>query len=286
MPPIEPIKISLKTQYIRERTKKVVMIDIETSLIDARVFRTGLQQVNAHQLTSAGRILTVAGGSMYDLMTKGIKGVWGHSNHHFPTTFKNDPLDDTGVLKKVWKILDDCEVMVAHNARFDKDWLLGRFAQKGWPLPSPFETICTYQSLHGLRMDSKKLNELSKTLVGTKKISTDFGLWMRCSDGDVSAFKEMMTYNIGDIYETLYQVYMRTCRYYPDRCVDLSDPDSDAIQCKVTGEGLVTNGTHSNRTTGLEYSRYLNEEYGIHYVDRYTVDSKKAGLGKIKQLRG
>jgi len=107
---------------------------------------------------------------------------------------------------------------------------------------------------------------------------------MRCSAGEMSAFKEMMKYNIGDIYETLYKVYMRTCQYYPDRCIDLSDPSSSQIQCKVTGMQLINNGTYYKRSIGLRYGRYLNETYGIHYVDRYNTNSKKSGKGLIKKL--
>jgi len=268
---------------MKERLKKVIFLDIETSLITARVFRTGKQNINASQFVSQGRILTVAYGTMYDLYTKGEAGVVGVSNHHFPT-FKKDPLDDTELLKKIWQVLDETDVLVAHNSKFDVSWLLGRFAQMGWPEPSPFSIVCTYQSLYNLRFDSKKLQELSKTLIGTEKISTDFNLWMRCSLGDKKAFEEMLAYNIGDIYETLYKVYMRTCQYYPDRCVDLSNPYSTDIQCKVTGEQLVVNGHYHKRNIGLKYRRYLNETYGIHYVDRYNVNSGKAFIGLIKKL--
>ena len=73
-----------------------------------------IQNVNANQFVSQGRILTVAYGTMYDLYTKGVKGVVGVSNHHF-STFKKDPLDDTELLKKIWKVLDESEVLVAHT---------------------------------------------------------------------------------------------------------------------------------------------------------------------------
>lgn len=283
MKPTGPIKLSLRTDYMKERLKKVIYLDIETSLITARVFRTGKQNVNASQLISQGRILTVAYGTMYDLYTKGVKGVTGVSNHHF-STFKQDPLDDTELLKKIWKVLDEADVMVAHNSKFDRDWLMGRFAQMGWKMPRPFSVVCTYQSLYGLRFDSKKLQELSKTLIGTEKISTDFNLWMRCSLGERAAFEEMLTYNIGDIYDTLFKVYMRTCQYYPDACIDLSNPKSPDIQCKVTGEALIEDGLYHKRSIGLNYKKYLNPDYGIHYVDRYNTTSSKSGQGLIKKL--
>ena len=102
------LKFNLKDPHIRRLTKKVMFIDIETSLVDAKVFRTGNQYIQASQLTSQTRILTVAGGSLHDLVTKGKEGVWSCSNHR-SSTFKKNPLDDTEILATVWDILDKAE---------------------------------------------------------------------------------------------------------------------------------------------------------------------------------
>ena len=95
-------------------------MDIETSINPVWAFRTGNQYVTIDQMEETTKILTVAGGSMYDLYTKKKKGVWSVGNHHFKKAFKNDPLDDTELLRRVWKILDEAKVIVAHNGRFDE----------------------------------------------------------------------------------------------------------------------------------------------------------------------
>ena len=69
------VRININDAHIKRTMKKVVFLDIETSLVDARVFRTGKQAVTASQMTGVTKILTVAGGSFYDLYTKGEKGV-------------------------------------------------------------------------------------------------------------------------------------------------------------------------------------------------------------------
>jgi len=280
------LELDTTIPYISKRMKKIQFIDIETSLITAKVFSTGKQTVKADQVISSTRVLTVAGGSFYDLYNYGEDGIWGYSNHHDNKRFKKDPLDDTYVLRKVWDILDNADVIVAHNARFDKSWLLGRFLEKGWKLPSRFDVVCTYRYLHDFNMTSKKLGKLSESLIGTNKIESGLKLWMRCSNGDVDAFTAMLKYNCGDIYDTLFQVYLRTCQYAPHMAIDMSNPNIQVPQCRVTGDLLERcNDTYYNPTNGLEYYKYFNRKNGLTYVDRYNTRSKKANLGYIKHFR-
>jgi len=275
------LKFNLKDPHIRRLTKKISFIDIETSLLDAKVFRTGNQFITASQLTSQTRILTMAGGTLHDMITKGESGVWSCSNHR-STSFKKNPLDDREILATVWDILDSSEVVVAHNASFDKGWLFGRFLELGWKLPSRFYLFCTYRNLTPFNLTSKKLDELSQTLVGTKKISTDMNLWMRCSEGEKKAFIEMEEYNRGDIYNTMYKVFMRTGYYNPIKAIDFTNPDNDIPNCKVDGSVLVDDGEYRNRANGLTYYVYKNPRTGCQYIDRYNTRSKKADKGLIR----
>jgi len=275
------LKFDLSDPHIKRLTKKVVYIDIETSLVDAKVFRTGNQFIQASQLTSQTRILTMAGGTMYDLLTAGEEGMWSCSNHR-SSTFKKNPLDDTEILATVWDILDKAEVVVAHNAAFDKGWLMGRFLELGWKLPSRFFLFCTYRNLTPFNLTSKKLDELSQTLIGTKKLPTDMNLWRRCSEGDKEAFKEMEIYNLQDVYNTLFKVHLRTGYYNPIKAIDFTNPNSVDITCKVDGGPLDEDGTYYNRANGLSYNQYINPRSGIQYVDRYNTNSKKSGLGLVR----
>lgn len=275
------LTLDMTSEYIQKLTKKVLFIDIETSLVDAKVFRPGTQFVAANQLTSTTKVLTVAGGWLYDLLTDGKDGMWSCSNHRSPT-FDKDPLDDEVILQDVWHELDRAEVVVAHNASFDQGWLFGRFLELGWALPSKFFLFCTYQNLRPFNLTSKKLDELSKTLIGTKKLPTDMSLWMRCSEGDVSAFKEMEAYNRGDVFNTLFKVWLRTAYYNPHKAIDFADPHSDDILCKVDGGTLELYKPYYDRRNGLYYYRYVNPRSGQVYVDRYNTNSSKAGLGFIR----
>ncbi len=275
------LNLNFDNPFIKRTAKRVVFLDIETSLIDARVYRTGKQNITANQLAGSTRVLTVAGGTLYDLVTKGYEGMWSCSNHR-SSTFKKNPLDDTEILATVWDILDKAEVIVAHNASFDRGWLMGRFLELGWTLPSRFFTFCTLRNLQPFNLTSKKLDELSKSLIGTKKLSTGLDLWIRCSEGHVSAFKEMEEYNLGDVYNTLFKVYLRTAYYNPLKAIDFSDPDNLVANCRVDGSRLVKNGFHTNKKNGLTYRTYLNKKANIQYIDRYNTNSSKSDIGLVR----
>ncbi len=224
----------------------------------------------------------MAYGSLVDLHSKGEQGVTVLSNRT-SKHFKKDPHDDRELLEKLWPILDNADIIVAHNSRFDKGWLLGRYVELGMKLPSHFFDFCTYQNLRPFNMTSKKLDELSKNLIGTSKLPTDYSLWERCSKGEIKAFKEMEAYNIGDVYDTLYKLWLRTAYYNPWKAIDFSNPDSGDIQCKVDGKYLVEmDELYTNRMTGLKYYQYLNPRSGQIYRDRYNTRSKKAAQGFVR----
>ncbi len=276
------INFDTNSPHVVKMMQDAVFLDIETSLVNARVFRTGTQHISAHQLNSETRLLTVAGGTLYDLYTKGKDGMFGFGNH-MSAKFSEDPLNDEFVLKRIWDILDKAKVIIAHNARFDTGWIYGRFVELGWPYPSKCKVVCTYRMLEKINLTSKKLDQLSKTLIGSRKIPTDFSLWDRCSEGQPEAFEKMLEYNKGDIAETLYQVYLRIAPYAPDKAIDMVDYAAEEVYCKVDGSPLeYLEDMFVNRNTGKLHQLYYNPVLGITYVDKKHEDHSLAGTGLVK----
>lgn len=283
MPEFEP---NTDRAHVEKVMKKTVFLDIETSLIEIYSFRLGMQRPNIESLKegSQTKLLTAAWGTWWDLHHEGESAVKSVGNHHRKGAFKKDPLDDTYVLRKMWDVLDGADVIVAHNAAFDRGWIEGRFMDLGWKQPSKYYVYCTYQTLHGLNGNSKKLDYLSQKLIGTAKVKHEgFPLWVGCQNGDVESFEKMEAYNIGDIYDTLYKVFCRTALYVNrNKCIDLA---GEGMYCSLTGDDLVElEEPYKNRMTGLLYTRYENEKYGFIYRDRYNIRSKKAGQGYITPL--
>lgn len=266
------LKLNLKNEHIANIAKKVTFIDIETSINEGYMFRSGNQFIPACNMKGTTKLLTAAWGSLYDMIVEGEEGQYYFGNH-LSSKFKSNPLDDTDLLELLWGVLDKSDVIVAHNARFDRGWIMGRFLELGWKLPSKFSVICTYQMLRSFNLSSKKLDELSQTLIGSAKLDTNTDLWIRCNKGDKSAFEEMQTYNIGDIYNTLFQLYLRVVQYAPDIGVDMTNYSLRKPQCKVTGDLLEKTGTWFNRSNGNEYETYINPKNGIQYRNRYLMSN-------------
>ncbi len=272
--------------YVKNIMKRTTFVDIETSLIRMYGFRLGMQRPNIESLVDEDqtKLLTAAWGNWWDLHNDGPEAVVAVGNHHRKGTFKADPLDDTYVLRCLWDVLDSSDIIVAHNAAFDAGWIEGRFMELGWKRPSKYYVYCTFRSLTGLNTTSKKLDYLSQRLIGTKKVAHEgLPLWIACAEGDPEAFEKMLTYNIGDIYDTLYKVFMRTAPYVDrHKCIDLA---GEGLFCSLTGDPLVElDEPYLNRNTGLLYHRYENPKYGFIYRDRYNIRSKKAGQGYIRPL--
>ena len=284
MPEFEP---NIERPHVERIMRRTTFLDIETSLLQFYGFRTGMQRpgidalVEGHDET---RLLTAAWGTWWDMYHEGDEAVVSVGNHHRKGKFRKDPLDDTYVLKKLWKVLDESDIIVAHNAGFDAGWIEGRFMDLGWKKPSKYYVYCTFRTLQGMNSVSKKLDYLSQKLIGTEKVKHEgLPLWVACSKGDVEAFEKMEAYNIGDIHDTLYQVFMRTALYVDrHKCIDLS---GEGMFCSVTGDALVQlDEPYRNRNTGLLYHVYENKKYGFQYRDRYNTRSKKADLGFIRPL--
>ena len=283
MPAFQP---NVAREHVRGVMKRTAFVDIETSLIRMYGFRLGMQRPNIDSLVDDDKtkLLTAAWGTWWDMYNDGADAVKSVGNHHRKQAFKRDPLDDTYVLRKLWTVLDDADIIVAHNAAFDRGWIEGRFMDLGWKQPSKYYVYCTYQTLHGLNGVSKKLDYLSQKLIGTEKVKHEgLPLWIGCSKGNLESFEKMEAYNIGDIHDTLYKVFMRTALYVNrNKCIDLAGP---GIFCSVTGDALTRiDEPYRNRNTGLLYNVYENETYGFQYRDRYNVRSKKADLGYITPL--
>lgn len=283
MPKFEP---NVARPHVRKIMEETVFVDIETSLIRMYGFRLGMQRPNIDSLVDGDqtKLLTAAWGTWADLYDKGAEGVVSVGNHHRKQAFKKDPLDDTYVLRKLWNVLDKAKVIVAHNASFDAGWIEGRFMDLGWKRPSKYYVYCTYRTLHGLNGVSKKLDYLSQKLIGTEKVKHEgLPLWIGCSNGNLESFEKMEAYNIGDIYDTLYAVYMRTALYVNrNKCIDLA---GEGMFCSVTGDELVAlDEPYKNRTTGLLYHTYENVKYNLVYRDRYNIRSKKAACGYITPM--
>lgn len=147
--------------------------------------------------------------------------------------FESDVTDDSALMKDLWRILDECDVFIAHNARFDVGWLNQRFAFHGMKPPSPYKVIDTLAAIRS--SFSLPANSLAAACnyFGTDNRKLDnagWSLWQRCMEGDAEAFVEMEEYNIGDIY-SLEDLYLKVRPWMKNHPNLAAFSDDEQLRC-------------------------------------------------------
>lgn len=123
--------------------------------------------------------------------------------------YKKNPEDDSQLVDTLWKLLDEADIVVAHNGDgFDLPKSNTRFISHKLPPPSPYRTVDTLKiARNKFKFDSNKLDDLGRYLnIGRKLPHTGFNLWKGCMTGDLKSWQIMKQYNGHDV-ELLEKVY-------------------------------------------------------------------------------
>lgn len=131
--------------------------------------------------------------------------------------YKTEPDNDKELLQALWKLLDEADVVIAHNGRkFDRKKVNARFVKHGITPPSPYRIIDTLEAARNeFAFTSNRLNDLAEYLGLGKKLDTGgFQLWKDCLQGKAEAWKKMVKYNKVDIL-LLEKVYLALRAYIP-----------------------------------------------------------------------
>lgn len=129
--------------------------------------------------------------------------------------YKKDTECDKEVLTRIWKLMDEADVIVAHNAvKFDRRKINTRFILHGMPPPSPYKVIDTLLvARQEFNFTSNKLNDIAKFLdLGQKHDTDGFKLWTDCLAGKMKAWKKMVKYCKQDVI-LLEKVYLKLRPY-------------------------------------------------------------------------
>jgi DNA polymerase elongation subunit (family B) len=132
--------------------------------------------------------------------------------------FKRNKHDDKDLCKDLFKVLDEADIIVAHNGdNFDLKKINSRLVSHGFKPPKPYRTIDTLKfARRTFKFDSNKLDNLGCYLgVGRKLPHTGADLWRNCVDGDERSWKLMRRYNAQDV-DLLVAVYDRLKAWAPN----------------------------------------------------------------------
>ncbi len=168
--------------------------------------------------------------------------------------YRPNSYDDRALVRDLWALLDEADVVVAHNGKsFDVKVCKARFIYHALPPPSPFKIVDTKDAVKRVaRFNSNKLDDLGSLLGMGKKIKTDFDLWEGCIQGDPKSWSQMVEYNKKDVI-LLEKLYLRILPWISNH-PNLTVYDGRA-KCPKCGSGRTRQRGTQRSMTG-EYQRF------------------------------
>jgi hypothetical protein len=266
---------ALRSVYRRYKDKeeleqpKVLILDIETSPILSYVWGLWNNNVGLNQIHTDWHVLSWA--------AKWLGAPESEVMYEDQRNAKNIE-DDSQILKKMWKLLDEAEVVITQNGvKFDIKKLNSRFIMNGFQPPSSFKNIDTLRlAKRHFGFTSNKLEYLTDKLCTKYKKSghakfSGFSLWRECLAGNKEAWNEMKEYNILDIL-SLEELYYKMIPW--DSSVNFNlYHDEDIHVCKCGSLEFVKSGFYY--TSVGKYQKHKCKKCGAEVRDSKNLLSKE-----------
>lgn len=164
---------------------------------------------------------------------------WAHQDftigNTIPDSGATDIDDDYHLVSSLWEYINEADIVVAQNARFDRGYFNQRCIVHGFNPPSPYKVVDTLQMMKkNLSLPSNSLGAAAQYFNLTRKRSHEgITLWKRCMEGDLKAFEEMLEYNDGDVVtlEELYTILQPWSNELPNIALYHKDSKLRCIGC-------------------------------------------------------
>lgn len=165
--------------------------------------------------------------------------------------------DDSQVVKKLWELFDEADIVIAHNGNsFDQKKSQARMVINGMGPPSNYKQIDTkLVARRHFNFTSNKLDDLGTYLGLGNKINTGgHELWKSCMSGDKKAWAKMKKYNKQDVVllENIYLKLRPWMSNHPNMARLENRPEA-CPKCLVEGQ-MNSRGTRTTNTA--IYRRY------------------------------
>lgn len=249
---------------------KLLFFDIETSPILGYVWKLWDNNISLNQIHTDWHILSWAAKWL------GEKRVFYQDQSR-----KKDIEDDKDLLRGIWKLLDQADIVVTQNGKqFDQKKLNSRFIIHGMKPPSQYKHIDTKElAKKHFGFTSNKLEYLSdKLCVKFKKLKhpkfEGFELWKECLKGNLQAWAEMKRYNINDVL-ALEELYTKLIPW--DNSTQMFTYQN--LVCSCGSRSFIRNGYYY--TAVGKYQRYSCVNCGKQSRDRKsTQTTSRVGLSR------
>lgn len=253
---------------------KILIVDIETMPILASVWSIWDQNIPLNMIQKDWSILA------WSAKWLNSKEIMYMDQRHC-----KDINDDTRLLKGIWKLLDEADIVIGQNSnQFDLKKLNARFILKGFKPPSTYKKIDTKLlakkhfgfTSNRLEYLSDKLNKKYKKLVKRDKFP-GFELWKECIIGNMKAWKEMEQYNKYDVLSTE-ELYTKLIPWDSSLNFSLYSDGTDHV-CSCGNKEFQKNGFAY--TSSGKFQRYVCTKCGSEHRSKENLFSKD----KRKSLR-
>lgn len=229
-------------RYRQEKTKaitkapKVFVFDTENAPNIASVWSAWQQNIYPVQLLSDWYMLSWSGKWLND--SKVMSDI--------VTAKESLKEDDERIAKSLHKIINEADIIIAHNTAFDIPIMNTRFIMNGLTPPSPYQVICTLKTARRqFKFTHNKLDFLADRLgVPHKKLETSHQLWLDCRNGNQKALDDMLKYNKMDVMvlEEVYYKIRGWIKNHPNFNLYADSPEGSCSTCLSTN--LVPNGSY------------------------------------------
>jgi hypothetical protein len=253
-----------------QTSAKVLILDIETAPISAYVWGIWNQNVGTHQIKSDWFCLTWA-------------AKWLFEDKVYSAKLKPDEVanqDDKRIIEGIWKLLNEADIVIAHNAvKFDIPRLNSRFIINDLHPPLPYQIIDTLVHIRRqFGFTSNKLDYVNKLLNLERKKETSFELWDNCMKGDRKALKEMEDYNVQDV-RILEETYLQIRPWIKPH------PNMGLFILDETEQRCPSCGSSELQDQGKCYNTSANIYELMRCNNCNSISRKRLGAATIKQKR-
>ncbi len=253
---------------------KILILDIETAPNLAYVWDIWNQNISLNQIHKDWFILSWAAKWL------GSNEMFSDSLFNYPSTFKKDKEDDSKIIKSVFKLLDEADIVVAHNGdKFDIPRLYTRALIHGINPPSPIRTIDTVKIARKVfGFTSNKLDYIAGFLdIGHKLKHPGMEMWLACMSGDPAAWEKMVKYNEQDV-RLLEKVYIKLRpwhKWHPNLGLYVDDSSNAPVCPKCGSNNIIKDGTRTMKTNMSKYQRYYCKNCGAYSRGRKNLANRE-----------
>ena len=267
--------VNTNTAPVLQVPAKILLLDIETSPLLAYVFQKQVWKARI----GYDKVL-----SDYFMLTWAAK--WLGETEMLSDKLTSDEVlyeNDERIVISLWKLLDEADIVIAHNAlSFDIPNINTRSIKHNLSPPSPFKIIDTLKVAQGqFGFTHNSLDALAGFFGIPGKSFTNFDLWRKCVFGDKGALQEMELYNRQDVV-VLESVYLKLRPYikgHPNLDLYIDEDESVCPSCgslhinKIKDNYFYTQAVRYDSYRCKDCGSISRSKTGVKYINKKKISA-------------